>query len=312
MTSLNFANGVLFFPVTPFSESGAVELDRFSAHVESRLEGRPGGVFAACGTGEFHALSSAEAAMVVSAAVETVAGRVPVIAGVGGCLGAAIEGARAAAKVGADGLLLLPPYLVAGTTAGLVAWVRAVMSATDLPVIVYHRATARFTPSAILELAADPRLVGFKDGIGDIALAQEIALTSKRLDRPLAMFNGLLTAELSQSAYRAIGVPLYSSAAFAMIPEVANVFYHAYSCGNDEVCEDVLRRFYQPLVALRDETPGFGVSLIKAGLRLRGFDVGSVRPPLVDPTHAQLDRLQEILDEGFSLSSEYSQVVGAR
>jgi 5-dehydro-4-deoxyglucarate dehydratase len=51
-------------------------------------------------------------------------------------------------------------------------------------------------------------------------------------------------------------------------------------------------------VALRDETPGFAVSLIKAGLRLAGSPVGSVRPPLVDPSLAQLDRLAAILDEG--------------
>lgn len=312
MTTLTFADGVLFFPVTPFDQNGVVDLDCFSAHVESRLGDRPGAVFAACGTGEFHALSAAETTAVIRAAVETVAGRVPVIAGVGGRLGAAIEGARAAAAVGADGLLLLPPYLVAGTTEGLVAWVRAVMDATSLPVIVYHRATARFTPSAIRDLAEDPRLVGFKDGVGDIALTHEIAMASERLDRPIEMFNGLLTAELSQTAYRAIGVHRYSSAAFAMIPEVANVFYDAYHRGDDEVCADVLRRFYQPLVALRDETPGFGVSLIKAGLRLRGVEVGSVRPPLVDPTPAQLDRLRAILDEGISLSADHSHLAAAR
>ncbi|MDF2575312.1 MAG: 5-dehydro-4-deoxyglucarate dehydratase, partial [Agromyces sp.] len=56
------------------------------------------------------------------------------------------------------------------------------------------------------------------------------------------------------------------------------------------------------LVRLRDETPGFGVSLIKAGLRLRGLDVGSVRPPLVDPTREQEARLAEILETGLALA----------
>jgi 5-dehydro-4-deoxyglucarate dehydratase len=54
-------------------------------------------------------------------------------------------------------------------------------------------------------------------------------------------------------------------------------------------------------VRLRDESPGFGVSLIKAGLRLRGLDVGPVRPPLVDPTPDQERRLGEILDTGLAL-----------
>ena len=90
-------------------------------HVESRLPFAPGGVFPACGTGEFHALSAREAIDVVRTTVDAVAGRVPVIAGVGGPLGHAIELARGAAEAGADGLLLLPPYLVSGTTDGLVA-----------------------------------------------------------------------------------------------------------------------------------------------------------------------------------------------
>ena len=55
------------------------------------------------------------------------------------------------------------------------------------------------------------------------------------------------------------------------------------------------------LVALRDETPGFGVSLIKAGLRRSGLPVGSVRAPLMDPTPAQEDRLAAILGDGRAL-----------
>jgi 5-dehydro-4-deoxyglucarate dehydratase len=295
-------DGVLFFPVTPFDASGAVDLDVLAEHVGSRLPWGPGGVFPACGTGEFHALAAREAIDVVRATVDVVAGRVPVIAGAGGPLGHAIELARGAAQAGADGLLLLPPYLVSGTTDGLVAWVEAVAAASDLPVIVYHRGTARYTADAITRLAADPKVVGFKDGTGDIGLAQEIVLAAEATGRDLRFFNGLLTAELSQGAYRGIGIPLYSSAAFAMIPEVAALHYRAYTDGDESTRMTLLREFYTPLVRLRDETPGFGVSLIKAGLRLRGLDVGSVRPPLVDPTSEQEARLGAILDAGLALA----------
>jgi 5-dehydro-4-deoxyglucarate dehydratase len=295
-------DGVLFFPVTPFDASGTVDLDVLSEHVASRLPWGPGGVFPACGTGEFHALAAREAIDVVRATVDVVGGRVPVIAGAGGPLGHAIELARGAADAGADGLLLLPPYLVSGTTDGLVAWVEAVAAASDLPVIVYHRGTARYTADAITRLAANPKVVGFKDGTGDIGLAQEIVLAAAATGRDLQFFNGLLTAELSQGAYRGIGIPLYSSAAFAMIPEVAALHYRAYTDGDESTRMTLLREFYTPLVRLRDETPGFGVSLIKAGLRLRGLDVGSVRPPLVDPTSEQEARLGAILDAGLALA----------
>lgn len=69
----------------------------------------------------------------------------------------------------------------------------------------------------------------------------------------------------------------------------------------------LLREFYTPLVRLRDETPGFGVSLIKAGLRLRGLPVGPVRPPLVDPTPEQESRLRAILDTGLELAELFGE-----
>jgi 5-dehydro-4-deoxyglucarate dehydratase len=298
---VNF-DGILFFPVTPFDASGAVDVDVLHAHVAAGVEAGAGGVFPACGTGEYHALSAAEAALVVRTAVAATAGRRPVVAGAGGPLGHALESARAAADAGADALLVLPPYLVGAPQAGLIAYVEAVAAASDLPVIVYHRGTAAFTPASMRTLAANPSVVGFKDGVGDIGTTQvivrEIAETGRE---DFAFFNGLLTAELTQSAYRGVGVPLYSSAAFAMVPDVANAYYRAYVDGDEARRIAILDGFYAPLVALRDETPGFGVSLIKTGLRLQGVPVGSVRAPLVDPTPAQEARLAEIIEAGRAL-----------
>ena len=293
---------MLFFPVTPFGAAGGVDLDVLAEHVDSRLPFAPGRRVPRLRHGRVPRALGREAIDVVRTTVGVVGGRVPVIAGAGGPLGHAIELARGAAAAGADGLLLLPPYLVSGTTAGLVAWVEAVAAASDLPVIVYHRGTAHYTAEAITRLAGNPKVVGFKDGTGDIGLAQEIVLAAEATGRDLQFFNGLLTAELSQGAYRGIGIPLYSSAAFAMIPEVAALHYRAYTDGDEATRMLLLREFYTPLVRLRDETPGFGVSLIKAGLRLRGLDVGSVRPPLVDPTPAQEARLGAILDDGLALA----------
>lgn len=299
---MNF-DGILFFPVTPFTPDGTIEHDLLAQHVDRGVTAGAGGVFPACGTGEFHALSASEAIAATRTAVTTVAGRVPVIAGAGGPLGHAIEVAKAAADAGADGLLVLPPYLVGGTQAGLIAYVETIAAASDLPVIVYHRGSAQYSVDTMRTLAANPKVVGFKDGTGDIGTTQLIvrAVAETGRDDDFAFFNGLLTAELTQGAYRGIGVPLYSSAAFAMIPEVANAFYRAYVAGDEARRLEILDGFYRPLVNLRDETPGFGVSLIKTGLRLAGLPVGSVRAPLVDPTPAQEARLAEILEAGRAL-----------
>src|SRR6478735_8689421 len=132
-------DGVLFFPVTPFTAAGEVDLDKLAAHIAKGVDAGPGGVFVACGTGEFHALEAEEFTRVVRTAVEAVAGRVPVYAGAGGSV---------AQAAGADGLLLLPPYLVTMPQQGLIAYTRAVAEATTLPVIVYNRSNARYTEAS--------------------------------------------------------------------------------------------------------------------------------------------------------------------
>lgn len=302
MPELEFADGVLFFPVTAFAADGSVDAVLVERHVSAGVDAGPGGVFAVCGTGEFHALGLDEYEVALAAAIAGTAGRRPVVAGAGGALGHAIACARTAERLGAQGLLLMPPYLVSGPQHGLVAYVEAVLAASSLPVVVYHRGSASLTVPTVAALLENPRVAGIKDGVGDIALAQSFVLEARRAGRDDALFfNGLLTAELSQSAYRAIGVPLYSSAVFAMAPDIANAFYRAYRDDDAETQRRLLDGFYAPLVRLRDETPGFAVALIKAGLRLSGLDVGPVRPPLADPDARQTDRLRELLAAGREL-----------
>lgn len=306
---LALGDGPLFFPVTPFDDRDRVALDVLAEHVAHGVAHGAGAVFAACGTGEQHALAVDEVAGVVRVAVAASGGHVPVLAGAGGPLGHARASARAAADAGAEGLLVLPPYLVQGPQRGVEAYVRAVLDACGLPVVVYHRGTARLAAETLARLLDDPRVVGVKDGAGDLALMQELVLAARRVGRAdLLFFNGLPTAELSQLAYRAVGVPLYSSAAFAMAPAVATAFYRAYTTGDDATVQRLLDGFYAPLARLRDEVPGYAVSLVKAGLRLGGTPVGPVRPPLVDPSPAHLERLRAILAAGAAL---LPQVAGA-
>lgn len=301
-------DGILFFPVTPFAADGTVDAGLAREHVASRLPHHPGGVFAACGTGEYHSLTAREVGTVIGASVAAVAEAgtgVPVLGGAGGPLGHALDAARAAEDAGASGLLVLPPYLVNAPVDGLVRYVEAIADATALELVVYHRANARFTPEAVARLAADPQIVGFKDGVGDVAVAQEVVLAVEATGRTdFQFFNGLLTAELSQSAYRGIGVPLYSSAVFAMAPSVANAYYRALEAGDEGRRRELLDGFFRPLVALRDAVPGYAVSLIKAGVRLGGLEVGGVRPPLVDPRPEHLAELERILAVGRELAGD--------
>ncbi|PZF85291.1 5-dehydro-4-deoxyglucarate dehydratase [Jiangella anatolica] len=290
-------DGVLFFPVTPFDASGAVDPDLLATHVKSGLAHGPGAVFAACGTGEFHALDLDEYETVVAAAVGAVGGAVPVFGGAGGAFSHAIACARRAAAAGADGLLVLPPYLVTGPEAGTVAYVEAVAAATDLPLVLYQRGGMRFSPQAVVRLARLPTVVGLKDGLGDLDLMQRIVLAVRtEIGEDFMFFNGLPTAEQTQAAYQAIGVPLYSSAVFCFAPELSVAFHHAVTSGDEQRRTHLLGAFFRPLVELRDSVPGYAVSLVKAGVRLRGLDVGGVRPPLVDPSAAHLQRIRELIE----------------
>ncbi|MFF4617374.1 5-dehydro-4-deoxyglucarate dehydratase [Nonomuraea jabiensis] len=352
-------DGVLFFPVTPFNADGDLAEPTLARHVADGVAAGAGGVFAACGTGEFNALDLDEYARVVGISVASTAdrtptstadrtptstagrtptstadrtptsttdrtptstadrtptsttdrtptstaGRVPVFAGAGGPLPAAKAIARTAAAQGADGLLLMPPYLVSGPPAGLVRYVREVAASVDLPIIIYQRGTTRFTPSAVAELAEVPNIVGFKDGLGDFDLLQRIILTVRRsTDKDFTFFNGLPTAELTVPAYRGLGVNLYSSAVFAFAPEISLAFYKAVTGGDEVLTQRLLTDFYLPLVELRDLVPGYAVSLVKAGARLRGMEVGGVRPPLLDPTPEHTASLERIISNGLAIA----------
>jgi 5-dehydro-4-deoxyglucarate dehydratase len=168
--------------------------------------------------------------------------------------------------------------------------------------IVYNRGTARYTEASAVEVAHFPTVVGFKDGTGDVDLVARIvrAVTDalQPSGKPFQFFNGLPTAEVSQQAYRAIGVTLYSSATFAFAPDLALAFYEGLERGDEPLVAALLRNFFHPLVRLRDTVPGYAVSLIKAGVTMEGIAAGPVRPPLTMPSPEDLDTLVQIVAAG--------------
>jgi 5-dehydro-4-deoxyglucarate dehydratase len=309
-------NGLLFFPVSPYRGDGSVDLDELAAHVGRGVDAGAGGVFVACGTGEFSALEPEEYAEVVRVAVKAIGGRVPVFAGAGGPVRTARRFTDLAMGAGAGGVLLLPPYLTEAAGPGLVDYVRAA-TREDLPVIVYNRANARFDEASAVAVARLPQVIGFKDGAGDLDLMIRIvravrddagrddagrdeAARDGKDSRSFFFFNGMPTAEVTQRAYRAIGVPLYSSAAFAFAPTVALAYYVALERDDQATLDALERAFYHPLARLRAKGTGYAVSLIKAGVELAGYPTGGVRPPLTAVTPEHRGELARILAAGLA------------
>ncbi|MFJ2111871.1 MULTISPECIES: 5-dehydro-4-deoxyglucarate dehydratase [unclassified Streptomyces] len=300
---LTHVAGPLFFPVTAYGPDGGLDLDAFREHVRNGIEAGAAAVFACCGTGEFHALTPEEFRACVAAAVEETAGRVPVVAGTGYGTAPAIQYARIAEEAGADGLLAMPPYLVVADQAGLLRHYTALAGATSLETIVYQRDNAIFTPETVVAMAGVDGIVGLKDGAGDLELMQRIvsAVRTAHPGRDFLYFNGLPTAELTGLAYRGIGVTLYSSAVFCFAPEIALAFHRALATGDDATTSRLLDGFFRPLVELRSKGRGYAVALVKAGVRMRGLDVGEVRPPLSEPLPAHLKELTGIIERGYAL-----------
>ncbi|GAA3139818.1 5-dehydro-4-deoxyglucarate dehydratase [Streptomyces rameus] len=297
--------GPLFFPVTAYDPDGSPDLDVYRTHVRQGIAAGAAAVFACCGTGEFHALLPEEFEVCVRAAVEAAGGRVPVVAGAGYGTALAVRYARLAEAAGADGILAMPPYLVVAGQEGLLRHYREVAAATALPVIVYQRDNAVFTPRTVVELARTDGITGLKDGLGDLGLMQRI-LSAVRTEVPgeFLYFNGLPTAEQTQLAYHALGVTLYSSAVFCFAPEIALAYHRALTAGDSATLRRLLDGFYGPFVELRAQGRGYAVSLVKAGVRLRGLDVGEVRPPLHEPAEEHVKQLAQLIERGLALLEE--------
>ena len=286
------SSGLLSFPITDFDAEGNFRPGTYIERLEWLAPYGATALFAAGGTGEFFSLTHDEYSQVIKTAVDTCAGKVPILAGAGGPTRSAIAFAQEAERLGAKGVLLLPHYLTEASQDGLVAHVEQVCKSVNIGVVVYNRAQCRLTPDSLAKLADRcPNLIGFKDGIGDIELMVSIW---RRMGDRFSYLGGLPTAEVYAAAYKALGVPVYSSAVFNFMPQLAMDFYHAIAQDDHATTNRLLDEFFLPYLAIRNRKAGYAVSIVKAGARLVGHDGGPVRAPLTDLTdeeHAMLDKL---------------------
>lgn len=286
------SSGLMSFPLTDFSDDGEFNETFYRERLEWLMPYGATALFAAGGTGEVFSLTPAEQMRVVRAAAETCGTHTPIIAGAGYGTRLAIEMAQAAQAVGAAGILLMPHYLTEASLSGLGAHIDAVCKSVDIGVIVYNRNVCRLDADTLERLVdANPNLIGFKDGVGDI---ETVTLIRSRLGDRVSYLGGLPTAEVYAEAYYAAGFPVYSSAVFNFIPKTAMEFYTAVQSGDRAATQRLITEFFAPYLAIRNRSAGYAVSIIKAGARLVGKSAGPVRPPLADLTedeHEMLDAL---------------------
>src|SRR3569833_1632225 len=286
-------SGLLSFPVTPFKADFSFDETTYRANMDWLCSYDVAGLFAAGGSGVFFSLVAVVVSQGVKVAVEETKGRVLVLVGIGYGTAIAREIAVGAEKAGADGLLLLPPYLVHAEQDGLAAHVEAICASVKIGVIVYNRDNAILQPDTLARLAERcPNLVGYKDGIGDIELMTRVY---SRMGDRLTYIGGLPTAETFALPYLDMGVTSYSSAVFNFVPEFATNFYAAVRKRDHATIQAGLKNFILPLIAIRNRKKGYAVSIITAGMNVHGRDSGPVRPPLTDLTEMEMAELTALV-----------------
>lgn len=288
------SQGLLSFPLTDFDAAGDFHAEGYRKRLEWLAPYGATALFAAGGTGEFFSLAASEYSQVIKTAVDTCAGTVPILAGVGGSTRQAIEYAREAQRLGAKGLLLLPHYLTEASQDGVAAHVEAVCKSVDIGVVVYNRNVCRLNADHLERLAERcPNLIGYKDGLGDIELMVSIR---RRLGERFSYLGGLPTAEVYAAAYKALGVPVYSSAVFNFVPRTAMDFYNAIARDDHATVNRLIDTFFLPYLDIRNRKSGYAVSIVKAGARIAGHDAGPVRTPLTELTEDEYAQLAALMD----------------
>ncbi|WP_263433982.1 5-dehydro-4-deoxyglucarate dehydratase [Chromohalobacter israelensis] len=292
-------DGLLSFPVTDFDAAGRFDAASYRKRLEWFVSHDVSAVFVAGGTGEFFNLSLEEFGDVVRTAVDVIGGRVPIIASAGLSVESGKAFARVAEEAGADGVLLMPPYLTECPQEGLVEYARQICDSTTVNVIYYNRGNGVLEAPAVQQLANQcPNLIGLKDGKGDMQLLNKIV---KTVGDRLVYVGGVPTAEIFAEAYLSIGVNTYSSAVFNFVPDMALTFYRALRAGDSATVKKITNEFFIPFVDLRDRKKGYAVSLVKAGAGAIGMPAGDVRAPLVMPDENEFNELVKLIENSKAL-----------
>jgi 4-hydroxy-tetrahydrodipicolinate synthase len=281
--------------VMPFGERGideAVLRDLVNFHLREGTDA----LVVNGSTGEASTMSPAEQRRAVEVVVEETAGRIPVIAGAGGCDTAVVsELVRGAREAGADALLVSPPPYNKPPQAGLVAHYRAVLEAGDLPLILYNvpsRTSCNVLPATVEEIASDPRVIGVKEASGDIVQVAELA---RRVGDRLSLYSGNDDQVVPLLALGGKGV---ISVLGNIAPAAVSRMVHRFLAGDIEEARRLQLGFLPLIQALfREPNP----IPVKAAVETLGFAVGPTRLPLVpitDPARREL--LARMNDLGIS------------
>ncbi len=266
--------GVTVALITPF-RNGEIDFDRLRQLVEWHIEQGTDCIAPVGTTGESPTLTHEEHERVIATVVEQAAGRIKVMAGTGSNSTAeALRLTRFAARVGADGALMVSPYYNKPDQRGLYEHFRTIAESVDLPIVLYNipgRTGRNMEPETIIRLGELPNIVAVKEASGSLDQASEIIRGSR-----LTVLAGDDTLTLPLMAIGGQGV---ISVIANILPRDVQAMIRAFEQGDVAAARDWHLKLFPLAHALL--TLSVNPVPIKAAMQLLGRDSGELRLPLV-------------------------------
>lgn len=284
--------GVTVTIVTPFlTNSLSIDLEGMRSNVRMLAGSGISVIVPAGNTGEYHSLTVEEIQAVAGLTVEEVAGRVPVVLGVGGDLKTAVALAQRAQQLGAAGILLHEPSHTFVTEEGLYCYYRDICRAVDIGVAVYKR-TPRLTDDILIRVArACPNVVAIKYAWNDVASYSQLVA-----DAPSYVTCACGSAERWALSFSSTGTTGFTSGIANFAPELPLEFWRALQ--NDA---GQAQAMWRQLVRIEDlraaDASAFNVPVVKHAMELIGCAAGPVRPPLSPVSNEMAESVRRILDD---------------
>ena len=267
--------------ITPVDAARAVDLATLADFTEWQIAEGIHGLIPLGSTGEFLSLTEEERYAVARTVVETAAGRVPVLIGTGAeWTDTVVRDSLAAERMGADGVMIIPPFYSTPTEDELFAHYKTVADALSIPIMVYNNpATANvdLTPRILARLSTIDNVCYVKESTLDVTRVRDILeLCGDRL----TVFGGILGFESfveGAEGWVAVGSNIMPKA-----------FARLFVLTADERDYDSARALYKEILPVIRMVGGHHyVSATKAALSLMGRDVGAPRPPRLPATKDQ-------------------------
>ncbi|GAA0298365.1 4-hydroxy-tetrahydrodipicolinate synthase [Gracilibacillus halotolerans] len=290
MIDMDFGK-VITAMVTPFNEDNQLDLFRTTELIEYLLENGTDGLVVAGTTGESPTLTPEEKIQLFEHVVQTVDGRVPVIAGTGSNnTQETIEFTKAAEAVGVDGTLLVTPYYNKPNQLGLLRHFETIAQNTQLPIMLYNipsRSVVKMDTDTVVQLAEIDNIVSIKDSTGDL---DGVAAIIEATDDNFSVYSGDDSLTLPLLSIGSKGVV---SVASHIIGNDMKKMVDLFNAGSIEEAAALHRKII-PLVKALFMAPS--PAPVKAALERNNLQVGSVRLPLVPLTNEEQSLLHHALN----------------